>query len=771
MQSLILLIIGSLFFAGCANLDVAQKAYLKGDYNRSIAIYEAWAKRGFPQAKLRLAQLANSGLIKSSPDYIIQNALYAYQKGYKKAANLLFYTYYKIGEYKKAKSWFDKVQFDSMDLRTYTAYLQFLQNHINDSVLQTKLLQALESYALNSKNPKALYALGKFFEDSIFLNLQKSEHYYKMAYETGFLPAGTKLGLLYIYKLHNPSKGLKLLKTIANKDNGTSAYNIALYLYKKMQNRLQRFNNPCISFTFRTPKEFFKKKIKAALFQKLFLEKNVAPWLLYAYKRGYLAGKIKLISLDLASKNFDKKSNLSKMDLFEAIHFLEQVDLFRAKMVLAKIYESYPNLHQLSRAKAIYEEYIQINKIDAYWHLYQFYKRFYPQNSLKKYYLDYLVQQNFTPAQIEKAYFDILDRKNIEMNMKILHFFAEQKNILALTYLASIYAHNNELLKYRRTLKRLCRLTSPLNESLDMKIAQLYSNQQILSKAATIYQYYASHNPTAAFRLAKIYNKLQECKKYLHWLKIAKENGLKQAELEYAKLVIKGEIDGNFPKALAIIRHYASVGDPVTLTLLGDLYKNGIAVRFDPQKAITYYMRAIKSGYTKAYLNLISLYKLLNLNGTYNQKILYLYRKFINQTGNKKLRLEVAQFLVSQKMYKQALQYIKRYRLYRYDLGKYLYYNLTGKRVEFGRLSATNNPKLLLLRAKLIQNRDRKKALYLAFLAAFNNVNGSSEFIVRQLKFFSPTQVRKIYRKAKEEFLKNAATSSTDQLWGESPKN
>jgi len=760
MRNLILLIIGNLLLlTGCANLDVAQEAYKKGDYNKTIAIYKEWAKKGFPQAQLKLAQIANKGIIKTSPDFIIKNALNAYNKGYKEAANLLFYNYYKLGKIDKAKVWIKYVIFEKMNQKMIDAYLEFIQYHIKKPSLQFKYIQNLQTYALKFSDIKALYALGKFYENSVFINLQKSAYYYKLAWKQGYIPAGIKLALLYIYKLNKPQKGINLLKKLANKDNGTSAYNIAIFLLNKMNKELQKLNTPCISFSFKTPKEFFIKKIQAKLFEKMFLDKNIAPWLNFAYKKGYIAAKLKLIAIDLEMRNFDKKTNLSHLNLNEAINYLNQLNFFKAKLLLARIYETYPNLHQLLKARLIYEEYVNKDKIQGYWHLYQFYKRFYPQNKQKNIYLNYLVKNNFTPAIIEKAYFSILNKHNVEKNMKILQFFAEQNNILALTYLSSIYAINNQQEKNKKALQKLCHLTSPINPPLDLKIAKYYLKEQNIDKAATIYQYYAQQNiPQAAFMLSKIYKALGECKKNLYWLKISKDQGMKQAELIYAKLVLSGKIEGNITKSLAILTQYATNNDPVSLTFLGDIYKQGIVVKFNPIKAEQYYKKAIALGYTPAYLKLIDLYKLINIYGQYNKKILNLYNELLKKTNSDYIKLQIAQFLFDNKEYKKAYKFILQNKLYRYDQGKYLTYLITGK-IQYSNKTITkpkitSDPKLLLVYAKQLEKTNKKEALYYAFLAAFNNINGSSAFIVRELKFFSPSTVRKIYKKAKSDYLK-----------------
>jgi len=757
MRNLILPIIGSfIFFSGCANLDVAQKEYLKGDYNTSLQIYQKWAKRGFPKAKLKLAKMAERGIVKNSPKFIIENAKYAYNHGYNKAANLIFINYYKLGNYQKSFYWLPKIIYNVCNQEQFDAYINFIQNHIKIFKTQIFYIKKLEHYANQSKNQKAFYTLGKFYENSYFKDLNKSLYYYKLAYENGNINAGTKLALLYIYQLHKPNKGLKLLKNIADEDNGASAYNIAIFLLHRMNKELQKLNQHCISFAFHSPKEFFTKKIEAKLFKDKFLKNNVASWLNYSYKRGYLGAKFELVSIDLGNRNFDKKNNLSHLDLQEAIEFLENEKLFRAKMVLAKIYEFYPNLHRLPIAKNIYLEYINYNKIDAYWHLYQFYKRFAPNNKQKEAYLDYLVQKNFEPAIIEKAFFDITLHKNIEKNYKLLKYYSEQNNIKALTYLSSIYSKgiipHTKKLTYP-TLNKLCKLTSPINPSLDLKIANYYFLKQDLSKSATLYQYYADQNISdAAYNLSSIYQRLKECKKSIRWLKIAKENGHKKAELKYATLILKGQIDGNTTKAFNIVKSYAIQNDPESLTLLGDIYRQGIVTKFDPIKAQRYYQKAIDLGFYKAYLKLISLYKILNDYGQYNKKIIALYKKLYEAKHSDKILLQMAEFYVKTGKFNKAKEIIMIHHLNHYDQGRYLLYTIEGKKQFTGKPHISKEPKLTLLYAKHLLKSNKRKSLYYAFIASLQNANGSNEFILRILKYFKPSTVRKIYKNAKKAY-------------------
>ena len=738
MRNLILFIIGSILFLGCANLTVAQKYYQQGEYNKSYKIYNEWAKRGFSNANLKLSSMANSNQISKNSDFVILHAKKAYKNNIKKAANILFETYYKNGDINNSKIWFDKVDLNTMSQNQIKAYITFLFTYINKN--KKNYINKIENFTIQTKNPYFAYQLAKVYETT---NIKKSIKFYKLAYEENFIPAGINLALLYIYKLNKEKKGLKLLQKLANKDNGETAYIIAKYFLAQMDKEIQKLNNPCVSLHFTSPKDFFIKKTKISLYKEKFLKENILPWFNYSYKKGYIPAKLALISLDLDYNNFNTHKTLSNLTLNQAIKTLELSKLFKAKMILARIFETYPNLHRKQIAKQIYSQYIQYNKLDAYWHLYQFEKRFYPNSKEQKWYLQQLLSVKYLPAIIENAY--------INNNKKLLSFYAEQNNTKAITYLASLYSKNPDKTKQKIILDKLCTLTNPINPILDLKIAKLYKD---INKSATIYQYYANQNiPLVQFKLSKLYENLNDCNKSLLWLKKAKSNNLLDAQLKYYSLVLKGKIDDNISVALNFLNQYQD--NPSGLTLLGDIYAQGIYKPFNPKKAISYYKKATNYNYPPAFLHLINIYNKIDINGSLKDKIIATYKKLIQlYPKNIDYKLMLAQYYYDIKENQKAIDIIIKNKLYIKPAGKYLLYALTGelKQNLTTNSKLTQDPNLLLLYAKKTEAIDKNKALYYAFLASLKGNVKAPAYIVKLLKKFNSTKtVDKIYLQAKKD--------------------
>ncbi len=739
MQNLIFFIIGSLFF-GCANLDVARQAYQEGDYNRSFNIYNKWAEAGFGEANLKLIELASDNDVQKGDNFIINRAPKA---NYKKAANILFVAYLRKQDIPHASIWFKKVDFNTMNQSQFNMYLSFLINYVKKMDIRRAKLEKLEKFAIDSENEKALYALGNFYETALFLNLQKSEKYYQLAYRKNYILAGIKLGLLYIYKLHKSQEGLGLLKKMANKDSGKTAYEIAMYFLQKMDKEIQQMNTPCISFNFDTPKQFFIKKIKVKKYRSLFLKTNIIPWLNYSYKKGYVLAKLKLISLDLQFDNFKTEHTLCKMDLLQTIKFLQSTNMQKAKIILAKIYTTYPNLNRHYQAEIIYKNYIQHNKLVAYWGLYQYYKKFKPNSKEQKFYLNQLVSNNFVPAIVEKAHFD--------KNITTLNYYAKQDNVSALTYLSSIYADNHSKERQIPVLRKLCRLTSPINPSLDIKIAKTYKD---MNKSATIYQYYADNNVSSSqYYLANIYKKLNECNKTIYWLKQSKSGGYLNAQLEYDKLVLDGYIDDDIAQTVTNLQSYSK--DSRVLILLGDLYAKGILTDFNPKKAIKYYKKSIKLGNNDGYIRLIRLYKILDLAGNMKQKIINTYQQLIENSKKDRYKYQImlANYYYSRNSLNRAKQILIKNNLKKYPDGRYLLSVIEGRDIYISADKKTMNSNLLLLYAKKNMPKSKTKALYYAFLSALRGNKNAPTYILYLLKYFvSYNQVMQIYQKAKNTY-------------------
>lgn len=734
MRNLILFIIGSLLLAGCASLDVAKKALKNGDVKTSKRIYEEWARRGFGFANLKIAKISDNKSIK------IKNALTVYKKGYTQAANLLFYEYYLLRKTDKAKIWFKKVVFDKMNYSQYKAYVTFIFYFINN---KKTYLDKFANFAKSTGNMFALYSLGEYYS-KYKKDYKTGLYFYQLASKRHYVFATISMALLYIYQLDKQKLGINLLQNVADKDNGLSAFEIAKFLEKQLNIVIKHLNSPCITFSFTKPRDFLQRKIKILKFRNLYLKHNVVPWLNYSYKRGYIKAKFELISLDLRYGSFITHNTFSKMNLKQSITFLEMSNYMQAKLILAKIFELYPSMHMINRAEQIYNEYANINKIAGYWRLYQLYKRYYPNSPKKMYYLKYLVNNNFQPAIIEYAY--------IMSDFNTLRFYAEQNNILALTYLASLYSKEDKKLTCKY-LKKLCSLTVPINGKLDIKIARNCLND--IDKKGAIYYFYANRGYSKAqFLISELYKKQNECSKFLFWLNKAKREGYMKAEILYYELVLQGKIKGDHFKALKILSTYAQ-NNPSIYIFLGNIYSSGIYQSFKPKKAIYFYTLAIKKGLNSGYLKLINFYIKIDDAKVMFKKINSLYKQFLEINNSKKAKLSYAQFLFSYKKYVLVKKYILDNFLQTYSTARFILFKIDPDYYKFNEneINLRDDGRLILVYAKKIFDSDKKKALYYTFIASFKKTPGSTDYIIKLLRFFRKKEATKIYFKAKKDYL------------------
>ena len=747
----------ALILSGCANLDVAQKAYEKGDVNKSIKIWKKWADKGYSKYSLKLANLAQKGVIKENDDFIIKQAKKAYEGGEKKAAFILEKTYYKNGDYKKALEWFKKSDLNlSEDFEIYRMDTNLINNYVNDFKEKEKLLKRIEDVA-DKGNIAAAFTLGEFYsKKSPFYNLNKALKYYDIAYKKGFLRAGIKKALILIYDLHKEKEGLDLLREISKKDNGEAAYYVGLYLNDLMKRYLNKLNTPCVDCSFKTPKEFYIKKIELMKFKDKFVWKNLVPWFDYAYKRGFIRGKLKLIMMDINERNYIYKpvnKHYSSMDVNTTQRFLKSTakafHIFAPKMTLAWLYHKYPELHRQNIAKRIYNEYMDINKTDALWHLYLYAKMYEPDEKMQ--YLKPLVKEKFVPALIENAYISLLQKKDINQSANILKIYANEDNLLALHYLGSVYAKGilTPKTKACEIYKKNCKL-EPLSKSLDLKIANGYLNivnpPQIL-KAATIYKFYADQNDSyAAFRLAQIY-KNYDLKNALKWLEMAKKAGYSKADVEYAKLILKGLVNGNTQQALKTILDSLDE-NPENYLFLGNLYASGNILEFNPVKAEYYYNKALEAKNYNAYLKLAKLYEKLDLFGNNKRKIIEFYKLAIkHNVPNSKYLL--AKYYVRTGDKKKALELIREMNLSKYPDSYYFMYQLTGNQKYLKKAVKQNTGKALLDYAIHVLKSPESKLFY-ALRASMCNTPKSADFVFKMMKKINKRGVIEyIYKKAK----------------------
>jgi TPR repeat protein len=744
VQKLILGIIGSIIlFSGCANRDVAKHYLQEGKIDKAYNIYSKWAKIDNPKANLNLAKLDNNDTKK------IDYALKAYKGGEQYAANILENIYFNKGELKKAKEWYKKADLNNSTAQDFNTHLSIITTlpTIKQQVTELKKIKNLA----NHKNVYAANALGKFYENTIyyFYDLNKSEYYYKIGHKNSYIPASINLGTLYIFKLNKEKEGLKILKNTAPKDNGVAAYTIAKFLIKKLDENLIKFNTPCITCSFKTPSEFFRKKLYLLKYRDKYISQSVKPWLDYSYKKGYIKAKFYLISLDVKYDKFLTKKTYSNLTLKEAIAFLHNFEdkFFGAKMVLANIYYKYAFLNMYPLSKNIYAEYAQFDKTGSFWHLYQYYKKYHPNNPKKEYYLNYLVKNNFTPAIIENAYFQILNNKNVEKNKKVLLLYSKQNNILALTYYTSILTKENSDFNTKcKWYKKLCKYT-PLNKTTDLKIANLYEKQNNILKAATIYKFYSDLNDsTASYKLAMIYKSLCNKNRYKAYLEKLKTTTNENIKITYAIAVLNGEIKDNKSEYLTFIKNIAKKDNLKASLFLANLYANGIYVDFNPELAEKYYNKAIKTGNKQSVYFLISLYNKININHKFDNKIVNLYQKAIKY-NLPKAKVNFAAYLIDNGNIPKAINLLKQEND---PKAKYLLYKLTGKMKYIHKANKTNYGRLLLVYAKKNKYNPRKALLY-TFRAALCNTGGAMIYAYELMKRInSPKIINSIYNKAKQ---------------------
>lgn len=740
MRKLILGIIGSIFlFIGCANRDLANHYLQEGNVKKAYDIYERWNNIGDLNISVKLAK------IETNESKKIKLAKKLYNNHIQYGANILENIYYNRGDFKKARYWYERADLNNSTQNDFYTHLNVILTYPT-IIKQKKEIEKIEKLADN--NVFAAHALGKFYENknNYFYDLNKSVYFYKKAYEQGYILSGINLAKIYLYNLNKEKEGEKLLRKIASEDP-RAAYILAKYLVDKLNEKVIELNNPCITCNFKTPYDFFYKKYYLIKYKDAFIKNNIIPLVEYAYNKGYIQAKFLLIELDLRYDNFLDNNTYSGLTLNQAISFLNNLSdkFFKAKMLLADIYYKYDFLNMYPLAKNIYLEYANINKIDAYWHLYQYYKK-YEQNSPKKmYYLKYLVKHNFTPAVIENAY--------LNKNIKLLYRFSkrienDKNNILALKYYVSLMVNRtNSYSKKCHLYNKLCVYT-PFDKTTDFKIAKLYELKNDYIKAATIYKFYSDFNDSkASYELSLIYKNLCSFDKYVYYLKKAQKYGDERIKLLYASKVIKGEINDNSKKYFEYIKYLADKNNTYALSILGDLYSNGIYVDFNPKLAEKYYLKAVNLGEYNEIYSLIDLYKKININHQYDYKIIHLYNLAIKY-HLPKASVNLAEFYISNRKYKKAIKILKHHLID--PKAKYLLYKLTGKFYYLHNATKTNYGRLLLAYAKQIGRYNPYRALLYSFRAARCNTGGAVLFSYEMMKRINnPETIKKIYEKAK----------------------
>jgi len=742
----------NIFFIGCANKNLGNLYYKNKNYEKAYEEYYAFAKRGFPDSAYKISKLIYLNKVKKPANIERKYGLLAYKNGYKDAALFIADSYFRERNYKKALDWYNKISFDKYredDFKNYIISIEALPTF----KLQKQYLDKLDKFAKSKQNPKLLTNLGKFYlKQSPFYNQNKAINYLQKAYKLDYYPAGVILGIYLIKSDTNKTKGYNILKKLTYTD-ANAAFYIGNYLYDEMINTEQSLNKNCISTTFSTPKQFFVKKLTIYKYNNLFTTNNIVNAYKISYKLGNEKALYKLIRLDIKDNTFqlNKKHTYSGFDLNNTITYLKSQKDNEAKLILASIYKKYIcSTNQCLKAKNIYTWYTNINKPQAYWLLYQYDKQF--NNKINYSYLNYLVKIKFVPAIIENAYQQIILNKNIPTNKKTLKYYANQNNILALNYLGSLYSKNIFTPKENsfNYYKKACELeTKPFYiPSEDLKIANFYNTHNETEKYITINYYYAQmNNDKAQLNIVQLYKTKCKYNKMLMWLNKLKNKGNQEGIRLYYSNILERYIPGDYKKA---IDYFLNHNDLYSYLVLGNIYANGYYVDFKPKKAIEYYQKALKEGYNPVLYSLINLYKKININNKYTNKIIELYKEAI-KANLKDARVNLARFYLSINKKQLALQTLKEIPNYNTNpKAIYLTYLITGKKIHTNG-DDTNYGYLLLLKAKNIQNTNPKKALYYTFRAMLCNTPKTPRLSYILMKKINNSRIIKnIYQQAKQ---------------------
>ncbi len=747
----ILFLAAVFLIGGCVSKNAAGVYYKSGNYEKAYEYYYKFAKRGYPNASYKIARMIYLGKIDKPPFLEKKYAKYAYKNGYKNASVMIADAYFREKNFDKALKWYDESglkNFRNIDFKNYL----FCINNLKTVNERQKRIKKLENFALKNNNVKLLTVLGKFYiSKTPFYNPKKGIKLLSRAYKKNYYPAGVILGVYYIKYTDTPKKGYEILKKVANK-SGVAAYYLGDYLYGEMIKNEKLLNNGCITAEFSTPYRFFYKKLKIYKYNTLFTKQNIVKAYRLSYKQGYKKAIYRLINFDIEDNTFElQKNSYSGFNLESAVNFLKSQKDVESKLILAKIYEKYLYLNKRDEAEKIYKWYENINKLQALWHLYQYEKRFEKRVNFK--YLDYLSTQKFTPAIIEKAYQEILLNKNVEQNRKILEYYVDQDNILALNYMGSLHSRKIFLPQYRSFdyYKKACMLENKpfYIPSEDLKTANYYMNyEKNNTKGLSVYYYYAQmKNRQAELFMSKYYKNNCKYKKAQMFAEILKNQNDINGKDFYYSMVLQKYIKGNWKKAL---RYLKDKNTTLAEMSIGDFYSYGYYTDINASKAEAYYKKAYENGYQPAVFSIVNMYKRLNVNHIYDKKIINYLLK-LSKNGSQKATLALVTFYINNGYNKKALSTLLKMKNFKSNpKARVLYYRLTGKLLYKQGYSSNYGP-LLLIEAEKKAKYAPRSALYLTFRAMLCNTAGASDFALKLMeKINSANVIKSIYEKAKK---------------------
>lgn len=755
VQRFILNIYGSLLLialfialSGCANRDVARKDYARGDYNASYRIWKKWVEKGYYRYNSELLKILDKKRNVTSQE-IEKVALDAYHAGDKKSAFLLEGLSLHQGDLQDAFMWMCRGDLRLSSLEDFRNHLFIIEHDTLSTAQQKEYLKQLEAIA-NNNNADAGVALADFYarKENPFYDAKRADYFYQIAYKLGNQKAGIALAKRYL-STKREEEGLEILQLLSQEGNGRASYEIGNVMLHKVAMILAKQQHSCIATSFTLPHEFYLNKIYATKSRGIYLRERVMPWYKKAYQQNAIEGMLKLIALDIEADNFRTTATLSQMHLQEAESFLQKHQEHpKAPLLLANLYQHYPRLRKSDVVASLYLKSMKKNTTSALWHLYKLYRESNATAPQAEAYLQELLLEGFQPAEVEYNYRKLLQSPQSHANLQLLQNEADAGNVDAIKSMLSLY--NRGILPKSDSfayLEKVCQ-SEPNNPSIDMKIADYYIQKGRMRKGATILQYYAQlGDKDAAYKLSQLYAKLERKRREGYWLEVARKNGNTKAELAYDSMVLKGMIEGDVATSLERLKHLAKEGNMVAIRLMADAYATGSGVDFNPKLAKSYYLLLLEKGDAKAYLDILHLYKKINIDGRYDQSIEQLYQSAIkNDVAGAKLHY--AQFLLSRERVREAKKLLLT--LSQEPLARALLYKIRAKSYSLHASTLSNSGTLFMQYASKNAKYSPRKALLYAFRAYLCNTPSTGVLTYELMRSINNSRViANIYHKAK----------------------
>lgn len=616
--------------ASCADLRVAQDAYIAQDYKLAYKHWSDLAEKGFPEAEFRLAALYAEGhLGEKNIHKALEHFQRALETGHLNAARDLGRFLLRYGSrIKNTRSIIELLE-EEARLGNSMAQLAIADIYLAGTLLPAdvkKSITLLESLAMQ-ENREAIERLGDLNRQGIHINADpvKARTYYQHAYKLGELNAGIKLASM----LANGEGGNRNLE---------AAEEILLYIVK--QGKLSA------AFTLAQIRDPSNGEHPPADSINLYKQASDGGYVPARYRMAdfYLRGSgvpqdLALaveIFRDLSNKNYGPASArlgdlyrdglYFQLDYAEALRHYEmafQQGFARAELRIAKMYlNGFGVARDPVTARDIYIRYAADGDPDSAYGVAQSTEAIarqagepFPATAKDWYEGTYRAGHESGSIRLaEILYFGLIGKSDAERAFDILENLSESNSQRASMKLAELLMKENS--PHYNPVLAIHYLEKAMQQGdgeARIKLADIHARlpgQDNEQKAIGIYRDLMTEgNIVATYKLARLYEqKLGEdaiTTEILGWYRTARDAGYPPAQVRYADLQFEGiGIPQDIYSAITTYQELSSRGLGQATFRIGRLYESGISKALDYKTALKYYRLAYKQGYDLAELRI-----------------------------------------------------------------------------------------------------------------------------------------------------------------------